>query len=161
MNAIIQARTGPMEIVASFLNRAPVDLHAIAARIGVTVTMPRDLPRDVSGSIRRQGEVYLIEINGNDPPRRQRFTIAHEIGHFLLHQDMLDGGIEDDRMYHSRFSDQVERQANRLAGQILMPPGLIMAAWQAGARDIGRFAETFDVFEQAMEIRLRELGLRG
>ena len=159
MNAIIQARPGPMEIVASFLNRAPVDLHAIAARLGITVTSPRDLPPDVSGSIRRQGEGYLIEINGNDAPRRQRFTLAHEIGHYLLHRDMLDGGIEDDRMYRSRLSDQVERQANRLAGQILMPPGLVMTAWRAGARDIGRLAETFDVSEQAMEIRLRELTL--
>jgi Zn-dependent peptidase ImmA (M78 family) len=150
-----------MEIVASFLNRAPIDLHAMASRLGLTVTAPRTLSPTVSGSIRRQGESYLIEINGNDPPRRQRFTLAHEISHFLIHRDMLDGGITDDRLYRSGLSNNLERQASRLAGQILMPPGLVMTAWRAGARDIGRLAEVFDVSEQAMEIRLRELGLHG
>lgn len=148
-----------MEIVTTFLNRAPIDLQTMATRLGIAVTAPRNLPSDVSGSIRRQGDGYLIEINGNDAPRRQRFTLAHEIGHYLLHRDMLDGGIEDDRMYRSRLSDQVERQANRLAGQILMPPGLVMTAWRAGARDISRLADTFDVSEKAMEIRLQELGI--
>jgi len=150
-----------MEIVASFLNAAPVDLEGMAARLGLAVNMAADMPPQVSGSIRRQGDHYMIEINASDTPRRRRFTLAHEISHFLLHRPMLDGGIVDDRMYRSRLNDRFERQANRLAAQILMPPGLVRTAWAAGAKDAAKLAEAFDVSEQAMQIRLQELGLRG
>ena len=56
---------------------------------------------------------------------RRRFTIAHEIAHFLLHRDKIGDQLSDDAMYRSSLSSDDERAANRLAADILMPMGLI------------------------------------
>lgn len=153
----------PLEIAAAFLDRAPVPLPQMAAALGLVVDVDAHLPPDVSGLIARvsgvNGDRYRISINGIDNPARRRFTLAHEIAHFLLHREYLDGEITDDRMYRSRLGDAMERQANRLAAQLLMPGNLVRVAWEAGAHDAAALARTFDVSTQAMEIRLRELGL--
>lgn len=153
----------PMEIAARFLDRAPVPLQDMAEALGLTVDMYADLPPDISGQIahvrRPDGDRYHIDVNRLDWPARRRFTLAHEIAHFLLHREFLDGELTDDRMYRSRLGNQMERQANLLAAQLLMPANLVRTAWEAGARDLNAFASAFQVSEQAMEIRFRELGL--
>lgn len=149
----------PFEIADRFLDRAPVDLDGMAAALGVSVKRDARMQPGISGHITRVRDGYEIAVNAADAPARQRFTLAHEIAHYLLHRELLDGGIEDDRMYRSRLGGIVERQANRLAAQLLMPANLVRFACQAGATDVGRLARTFGVSEQAMDIRLRELGL--
>lgn len=149
----------PFEIADRFLGSAPVDLEGMAAALGVTVNRDARMQPGISGHIARAHGGYEIAVNASDPPARQRFTLAHEIAHYLLHRELLDGGIEDDRMYRSRLGGVVERQANRLAAQLLMPANLVRFACRAGASDVGRLARTFGVSEHAMDIRLRELGL--
>ncbi len=155
----------PMEVVGGFLDRAPVPLLDMAAALGLSVDMGASLPAGISGQIthirRADGDRYHIDVNGQDGAARRRFTLAHEIAHFLLHRAFLDDALTDDRMYRSRLGDVMERQANRLAAQLLMPANLVRVAWNAGARDVASLARTFDVSGQAMEIRLRELGLEG
>ena len=153
----------PMEVVAAFLDRAPVRLLDMAAALGLSVNMAAQLPSGISGQIvrvrRSEGAGYHIDVACQDSAPRQRFTLAHEIAHFLLHREFLDGGLTDDRMYRSRLGTVMERQANRLAAQLLMPGHLVRVAWDAGATDAAALARAFDVSAQAMEIRLRELGL--
>ena len=126
--------------------------------------MSANLPNDISGQIARlqgaAGNRYRIDINGKHSEKRRRFTLAHEIAHFVLHREFLDGELTDNQMYRSRLGDEKEREANRFAAQILMPAKLVRVAWNAGAEDLSRLARAFDVSEQAMEIRLAELGLR-
>lgn len=164
MSAALAAdRAAPMEIAARFLDRAPVPLPEMAAALGLTVNMEAHLPPGISGQIMRirhpAGDRYQIDVNGQDSAGRRRFTLAHEIAHFLLHREFLDGELTDDRMYRSRLGDAMERQANRLAAQLLMPGNLVRVAWNAGGRNVASLARAFDVSAQAMEIRLRELGL--
>jgi Zn-dependent peptidase ImmA (M78 family) len=152
-----------MEVASSFLGQAPVRLEDMADALGLTVGINAFLAPDISGQIvrdRRSGENrYHIDLNAHDSAARRRFTLAHEISHFLLHREFLDGSLTDDRMYRSRLGDVMERQANRLAAQLLMPANLVRVAWNAGAHDIGELAKAFDVSERAVEIRLRELEL--
>lgn len=150
----------PFEIAMSFLDRVPVDLDRMAAALGASVTYDRNMSPRVSGHIRKSGQGYEIAVNAADAAPRQRFTLAHEIAHLLLHRERLDqAGIEDDRMYRSAMSDGVERQANFLAAQLLMPENLLRFACDAGVTDISRMARTFKVSDAAMRIRLSELGL--
>jgi predicted transcriptional regulator len=153
----------PMEVAAGFLDRAPVPLREMAAELGLSVNTEADLAPEISGQITRVrragGDRYHIDVNRRDSGVRRRFTLAHEIAHFLLHREYLDDELTDDRMYRSRLGDRMERQANRLAAQLLMPANLVRVAWSAGARDVAGLAGTFDVSAQAMEIRLGELGL--
>ncbi len=152
-----------MEVAARSLDRAPVRLLDMASSLGLTVDMDAPLPPGISGQIKRvrhpEGDHYRIDVNRNDGATRRRFTLAHEIAHFLLHREFLDAELTDDRMYRSRLGDAMERQANRMAAQLLMPEGLVHFAWNLGVHNVALLAGAFDVSEQAMEIRLRELGL--
>ncbi len=100
---------------------------AIAKDFGITV-MKSTMPGSISGEIRETEGRVTIKVNRHDVKERQRFTIAHEIAHFLLHRDRLANGITDDVLYRSGLTDDLERQANRLAADIIMPYNLIQIA---------------------------------
>ena len=139
----------------------PVKASGLAKVLGVSV-VASTLPAGISGEIRpvpgRNGE-FFIKVNRHDSPRRQRFTVAHELGHFLLHRDQIRDGIRDDVLYRSNLSDRREAEANRIAADLLMPEPL-MREWIEQARilqvedTVAYLAERFDVSESAMKIRL-------
>jgi len=104
-----------------------VAVGAIAKDFGITV-MKSTMPGSISGEIRETEGRVTIKVNRHDVKERQRFTIAHEIAHFLLHRDRLANGITDDVLYRSGLTDDLERQANRLAADIIMPYNLIQIA---------------------------------
>ncbi|WP_370677203.1 ImmA/IrrE family metallo-endopeptidase [Pleomorphomonas sp. PLEO] len=140
---------------------APIRLSAIANALGIKV-IATTLPNGISGEIRPDPENeghFIIKVNRNDSARRQRFTVAHEIGHFLLHRDEIGNGITDDVLYRSSLSDRREAQANRIAADLLMPQNLV-DEWMDRARTlkvdnvIGFLADKFNVSEAAMKIRL-------
>lgn len=142
----------------------PVKLSQLARALGVPVKAATLAP-GISGEIRPEGEGFTIRINRHDPSKRQRFTVAHELAHFLLHADQIEaGGIADDVLYRSTLSDRREAQANRLAADILMPDALVLAGVEE-AREIGvgdlvlYLAEGFATSEVAMRIKLDQLGV--
>lgn len=116
-------------IIEKHQSELPVAVGAIAKDFGLIV-LKSTMPGSISGEIRETNGITTIKVNRHDVKERQRFTIAHEISHFLLHNDRLAGGIEDDVLYRSRLSDELEREANRLAADIIMPSELIKTALQ-------------------------------
>lgn len=148
-----------VEIVGRFLSKAPVDLKAMGQALGLQIeTCWFDDP-DVAGKIERSGRDYTVSINALDNPRRQRFTLAHEIAHYVLHRDLIGDGITDRGLYRSRLSDALETQANRYAANLLMPGPLVRAAWRDGEKSLSGIAKLFNVSAEAARIRLQELGL--
>lgn len=138
----------------------PIRLPDLARVLGLSVKAST-LEAGISGEIRPSGNGYVIRINRHDPLRRQRFTVAHEIAHFLLHRDAIGQGISDDVLYRSGLSDQREQQANRLAADILMPDDLLVEAREAaeekGVGDVVLYlAEVFGVSEAAMRIKVEQ-----
>ncbi len=100
-----------------------VPLGQIAENLGLIVKLST-LPANISGEIRpsREAEAgFIIKINRHEAKTRQRFTLAHEIAHFLLHRDKIGNGISDNVMYRSSLSNDLEAQANRLAADLIMP----------------------------------------
>lgn len=149
------------ETIAEFLREAPVSLSAIANSLGLRVVSAK-LPNGISGEIRPDSSApagFTIRVNKNDPARRQRFTVAHEIGHYLLHRDQIGDGITDDVLYRSTLSDSREAQANRMAADLLMPAAVVNT-WIERARtlqveDLVSFlSDKFNVSTAAMKIRL-------
>lgn len=119
------------------------------------------LPAGISGKLMRDRAFaggFIIFVNAGDAPRRQRFTTAHEIAHFVLHRDLIGEGITDNVMYRSSLLDEYERQADRFAAQILLPAEAVRAAYRQ-TKAIARLSEMFDVSGDAIRIRLRELRL--
>lgn len=103
------------------LDERPVPVGAVAKRLELSVAS-KTLPTEISGSIRFDQGTYKIEVNNTDAPVRQRFTVSHEIGHYLLHRDLIDAeGITDTVLYRSTLSSAKEAEANRIAAAILLP----------------------------------------
>ena len=152
---------GLLAVIQAHQEVAPIRLSAIAHALGVKV-IATAMPSGISGEIRPDADnpgQYIIRVNKNDSSRRQRFTVAHELGHFLLHRAQIGDGITDDVLYRSELSDRREAQANRIAADLLMPQQLV-DEWLDKARAlkvdnvIGFLADKFNVSEAAMKIRL-------
>lgn len=108
------------EIIKKYQESFPIKVGQIAKDLNLVVKSAT-LRAGVSGEIRKVGDSYVIRINRHDVKERQRYTLAHEIAHFLLHRDEIGDGIVDTVLYRSRLSDAKEAEANRLAADILMP----------------------------------------
>jgi IrrE N-terminal-like domain len=144
--------------IQRFQQSPPVNVVGIAAAFGLKVYHD-DLDSGISGKIIRDPthggtSGYSIVINASEASTRQRFTIAHEIGHYLLHRDKIGDGLVDDALYRSGLSTLEEVRANRLAAEILMPFDLIEQAIKKGAKNVQDLAALFRVSAQAMSVRL-------
>jgi Zn-dependent peptidase ImmA (M78 family) len=145
--------------IKEYQDAPPVRLAELARALGVSVKAATLAP-GISGEIRPNGDGgFIIRINRHDPPKRQRFTVAHELAHFLIHRDEIGNGIEDDVLYRSGLSDRREQQANRLAADILMPEDLLNdareAAEEKGVGDVALYlSDQFGVSEAAMRIKV-------
>jgi Zn-dependent peptidase ImmA (M78 family) len=148
------------QIIAKHQKTAPVNVVAIAEDLGLKVWETRSLAENISGKIFRDPvnggpSGFSIAVNAGEGILRKRFTVAHEIAHFILHRRQLDDGeLVDDTMYRSGLSTAEEAQANKLAAQILMPNSLIESLVTSGIRDVEALANTLQVSATAMKIRL-------
>jgi len=145
-------------VIRRFNRAAPVDIIGLANALGLTVveselgTNAGEIFRDI-----RAGGFsgYSIRINANDPHVRQRFTIGHEIGHFLRHRDRVQNRLIDDKMYRSGHGKTVEEEADALAADLLMPRKLVGQFRKAGMSNAEELAAKFDVSVAAMRRRLK------
>jgi Zn-dependent peptidase ImmA (M78 family) len=94
-------------------------------------------------------------VQKSHPFTRQRFTVAHELGHFVLHSSYInpDTGIQDDEFYRA-LSGPLETQANQFAADVLMPWRLINQLQGLGTKDLSSLASKLVVSKQALAIRL-------
>lgn len=141
----------------------PVDVTALAESLGVAVWESPFLEDGVSGKLfrdRRHGgpSGYSILVNSAEPYTRKRFTVAHEIAHFLLHLDRVGDGVVEDAWFRGRFGLAVEREANRLAAELLMPARHIERLVREGVVESEELAGRFHVSEHAMRIQLGQRG---
>jgi Zn-dependent peptidase ImmA (M78 family) len=151
---------------------AYLDVEAMAAAQGATVVYER-LAQDVSGMLLREGDSVVIGVNEAHAESRQRFTVAHELGHLILHRgrpivvDSVRVNLRDSRS--SMATDLEEIEANSFAAELLMPQALVLrnfrSAVDRGERDLRQLVKDlalgFGVSEQAMDYRLQNLGLFG
>ncbi len=128
----------------------PIKISELAKKYSINLHNG-DFPKGVSGQIYKEGENYRIDVNKNDGFKRRRFTAAHELAHFFLHEDQIGDGIVDNAMYRSVLSNSTEVEANKLAADILMPMAKIN---ELNGKSIGYLANYFEVSEQAMRVRL-------
>ena len=146
----------------------PVPVEQLAERMGAVV---RYVPFDgqMSGLLHRSedGNGAVIGVNSRHSTVRQRFSIAHELAHLVLH----DPAFQIDQHAFVSFRDSKsssatdphEIEANQFAAALLMPEALLRKCVdQLGENadveeSIGRLAQQFDVSAQAMTIRLTSL----
>lgn len=160
----IEYRNLPPQVrddIDPYLNEYPVKLGAIANRLGVTVLLST-LPRGTSGQIGQENGEFIIRINRHEAKHRQRFTLAHELAHFLLHKDRIvaEGGWSENVLLRSGQPESIEYEANRLASDLVIPSTLLAKATDEYVGPmtnevIEDLARRFGVSTAAMEIKLQ------
>lgn len=158
--ALLGAEGAAQELLSRYWDRQlPIDPVKIATAAGVFVYGRGgwdDFNYPYSGYYRKYDGVPSIEYNVSEPPVRQRFTVAHELGHFALgHED-----APRDAGNFQSSGDLRERQANKFAAELLMPASLVTHYYQSGLADsVETLANIFGVSKDAMGYRLINLGL--
>ena len=146
----------------------PVPIVTIAKELGIDVYETDEFKDDLSGSIKKEGENFAIYVNVNQSPWRKRFTIAHEIGHFLKHREKIDPEHTDtvkqpspelhreDGVILSAEERKMEQEANEIAADILMPKDAFVREFEK-ATDIAEVAKKFGVSASAATVRALKL----
>ncbi len=162
------------ELLKTHGDTFPVDVEMLAKKIGIEIK--RDsLKHDLSGFAYQKFNTRYIGVNSADGQLRQRFTIAHELGHLYLHkQDTVNydqGMMIMLRNNHSSDGTDIkEIEANRFAAELLMPEKSIQEDVTAYGRSvdllgdsaeidslIDRLANKYSVSSSAMRVRLTTL----
>jgi Zn-dependent peptidase ImmA (M78 family) len=153
----------------------PVPVERVARHLGAKLRFaPFD--NEISGMIYIKEGVPIIGVNSLHPPNRQRFTIAHECGHLVLHRDLITKEVHVDKKFgvlrrddkSATGTERIEIQANQFAAELTMPHAFLLRALGNDVIDIDdsvlidRLARDFKMSTEAMKVRMINLfGLVG
>lgn len=154
----------------------PVPIERIARHLGAQVRFS-PLDDEISGMAFIKEGLPIIGVNSLHHPNRQRFTIAHECGHLLLHKSLITAHVHVDKQFEGVVTPrrlnrdersatgtiEAEVQANQFAAALLMPADFLERAMADStadiedARRIEKLAQKFKVSKEAMANRLSAL----
>jgi Zn-dependent peptidase ImmA (M78 family) len=147
----------------------PVNLNKCIEYLNIQINS-LELDEDVSGFLLLKEKKVHIGYNKSNSRQRQRFTIAHEIAHYILH--VKNSKLFVDKTQKVLYRDLKsstgeilqEREANAFAASLLMPQKLLIQELKKQKSEssksfVLKLAKKFDVSEQAITIRLTNLGL--
>lgn len=144
---------------------APIDVINIIESEGIKL-IKDDMDGDHSGFLLVENGAATVAINSEHHPNRQRFTAAHELGHYVLHSKGRDRFFVDKAYFRgpsaSAGTDAQEIEANRFAACLLMPANMLREYARHNSLtdlEIYKLSTIFGVSEQAMTLRLTNLHL--
>ncbi len=159
-------------LISAGVRKAPVDVYKLAR--AYAVVNEKEMPDSISGMLvpvagGSSKKHHVIVVNSKHADVRKRFTVAHELGHLLLHDyraPHADTGFKirfrANREYEGSISEEIE--ANQFAAEILMPAAIILERIQGldieyvssdeENSDLDALAREFKVSKQALQIRL-------
>ena len=148
----------------------PVDIESLASKQGVLIRY-EELEDDISGLLIYKNKKAIIVVNSNHHKNRRRFTISHELAHYILHTKECDDMFVDRKPFvmhrDKRASSgeyQKEIEANQWAAEILMPEDMIendiddLEIDLFDEIEVSKLAKKYQVSEQAFSFRLANLG---
>jgi Zn-dependent peptidase ImmA (M78 family) len=149
---------------------APVPVERVAKSLAQVRFSPLD--DELSGMVYVKEGTPIIGVNALHHPNRQRFTIAHECGHLILHRAEITKGIHVDKDFPTMLMrdslssagvNEMEIEANLFASELLMPALLLASSLQDEPFDIDdegavtALAKQYKVSVSAMRFRLGNL----
>jgi Zn-dependent peptidase ImmA (M78 family) len=178
MNRVKRAEKKAYKLLENLnINQIPIPVEEIAKQLDIKISYePFEGDLSVSGLLYRDNSDTIIGVNSNESDKRQRFTIAHELGHFILHEG---DQLHVDHNFKVNFRDNVSSQgtnfneieANAFAASLLMPENLVRETYEITisngvdpfsddhSEEVALLAKLFNVSQTAMLIRLGKLGL--
>ncbi len=151
------------------ITEAPVPVYRIAKDCGARISADY-LEADLSGFFYRDSKQAVIGVNTHHPRVRKNFTVAHELGHFLLHDQAQ---LKVDHEFHVRLrndlssqgTNESEREANFFAASLLMPKEFLKEDLEGREyvdlvddKFLRGLARKYGVSVQALVNRLKNLG---
>lgn len=138
---------------------SPIDLDSLLKALKIRL---KKIPMDpeVSGYLKQIDNNWVIGVNSLHHSRRQRFTIAHELAHFMLHKQNMDS-FEDTVLFRNGETNPIEVEANQFAARLLMPQDEFLDYLRNVSSKIDDIAEHFGVSTMAVRIRAKTLKLKG
>jgi Zn-dependent peptidase ImmA (M78 family) len=151
----------------------PIPVRDIAKNIFKLSVVNEYLPDEISAVLNVDDSLSsgTILVNVNHVNERQNFSIAHEIGHFVLHRSKgthIDNDkktfFRDKRSQEAVYPKEIE--ANRFAAELLMPSTLINRVLKEFGDDfldkkidiVYELAKMFKVSVTAMSLKMQNLG---
>jgi len=162
MNEATHIRRKAHSVLAMFgVTEPPVDVEHLAGELGFLV-LPYDFPDDTAAVLFIEEGVKAIGVNRLHPPAQQRFSIAHELGHYLSgHEDFHHESrmLVDRRAGRGSIQAHLEREADLFAAELLMPEWMLRADLdrRGGHIDAPVLARRYGVTEQVLWIRTIDL----
>lgn len=139
--------------------KLPIDLNEIARYCNLTVQQGDFENKDLEGALdRSKRTIYLSEKDTFD---RKNFTLAHELGHFKLHEDINTELFFMHQLTHllTPTEDEKEGAADWFAASLLIPEQLLKSLWEVN-KDIESLSNIFGVPKVVMRYRIDNLNLK-
>lgn len=150
------------------ISTSPLDVESLAEALGADIKRPNNLGDKILGRVdidQKNPEKCTIRINPKYNNHALKFTLAHELGHFLKQKKWESCEIGADDLpaalqyYRSSQQGGIEWIANSFAAQLLMPEDAVKALVDQGSSE-DDIARSLEVSKSALDIRLRELGYK-
>lgn len=160
MNIYDTAKQKAKELLEKYQVEEPViNVFQIAKDEGLSLNSAKMTGqlKDVAGFFDK--ETNSIFINSDDPPTRQMFTVAHELGHYKLNHQPDEYGV----LYRFQKFDganDAEKQANCFAANLLVPKKMLkkaMRKYRLDKDNAGILADLFGVSKEMMSYRIKTL----
>ncbi len=166
------AREHAKAILAKFgVETAPVPVERIIKRLEIRVQFS-PLDQELSGMALIKDGISIIGVNALHHPNRQRFTMAHELGHHVMHKAQINGTVHVDKGFAmilmrddlaTQGTDRMEIEANTFASEFLMPTTILEKMLDVSSIDLDdtssleTIAKRFKVSRSALQYRLMAL----
>lgn len=157
------------ENINNFRSDGRLDVIKLANDVGLKVKPMEDINAVFSKEnafIKYENDAFTIYVNPNQSKQRQRFSIAHELGHYANHKEEIKNKGKIDRDSVNSLDKNKEEEADKYAAELLIPAEDLKAYIETnnlnGQKVITKsvvesLAERYDVSLYAMIMRLREL----
>jgi Zn-dependent peptidase ImmA (M78 family) len=136
------------------IDSVPVPDEIVSELPRIRVVRQPGLP--VSGGAHWDGRFWIITLDADEPPLRQRFSLMHEFKHVLDHTTRHF--LYHDRSLHAA-NERAERGADYFAACLLMPKRIVKSLWFQGPQSTEHLVERLQVSPAAVRYRLDQLGL--
>ena len=139
-------------------NKGRVDIVEYVKQIdNINLVFDGELSSAQSGYLAKEGNKWIIGVNKKHNHKRQRFTIAHELAHFILHKGEEEY-FEDEIFFRDNNLTSIEFAANNFAANILMPEASIRKSIAGGVTSLEDLADNYDVSVLAVKNTVLSLG---
>lgn len=145
--------------LSDIAHKIPMQVGEICDRLGIEVIFDKTMPSHYSGQIKYSvsNDKYTIHVNDNHAICHIIFTIAHELGHFIRHKEIVKEKGFVDRKRND--SNEYEREANEFAASLLMPKDKFFELYNSTNGNLSALQEAFKVSLEAIYYRALNLGL--